>query len=125
MRSSTAVSGPAVLAFILAGCGGGSGSSPTSGTGSGSGLGSGNANLSWQAPTSNTNGTALTDLAGFRIYYGTNSSSLTRVIDVSNPGAVSYVVTNLAAGTWYFAITAYTNTGQESAKSNVGSKTIS
>jgi hypothetical protein len=35
------------------------------------------------------------------------------------------VLTNLSAGTWYFAMTAYTNAGLESPKSNVGSKTIS
>ncbi len=141
MRSLKAILGLAMMAFILSGCGGGSGPSssssgvstsppPTSGTGSGSGSGSGtgtstgSATLSWQAPTSNTNGTALTDLAGYHIYYGTNSSSLTTRIDINNPGTLSYVVTNLTTGTWYFAMTAFTNSGQESAKSNVGSKTI-
>jgi len=37
---------------------------------------------------------------------------------------LTYVVTDLTAGTWYFAITAYTNSGTESAQSNVGKKTI-
>jgi len=64
-------------------------------------------------------------LAGYHIYYGTNASSLSTEINIANPSTLTYTVTNLSAGTWYFAITAYTNTGLESPKSNVGSKTIS
>jgi hypothetical protein len=85
----------------------------------------GSATLNWTAPTTNSNGSALTDLAGYHIYYGTNASSLSTEIDIGNPSTLTYTVTNLSAGTWYFAITAYTNTGLESPKSNVGSKTIS
>jgi hypothetical protein len=35
------------------------------------------------------------------------------------------VVTGLTTGTWYFAVSAYTNDGEESGLSAVGSKTIS
>jgi hypothetical protein len=93
--------------------------------GSGSGSGStGSATLSWTAPTTNTNGTALTDLAGYHIYYGTSTSSMTNVINVTNPGTTRYTVSSLAAGTWYFAVNAYTTNGLDSARSNVGSKSI-
>jgi hypothetical protein len=44
---------------------------------------------------------------------------------VTSASTLTYTVTGLGQGTWYFAITAYTNTGLESALSNVGSKTIS
>ncbi len=84
----------------------------------------GAATLSWVPPTRNTNGTALTNLAGFRINYGTSAGSLTRSIQVSNPSVSSYVVENLTAGTWYFAVKAYTTTGSESDSSNTSSKTI-
>jgi hypothetical protein len=84
----------------------------------------GSATLSWTPPTRNTNGTTLTNLAGYKILYGTSSSSLSKTITVSNPGLTSYVVDNLSSGTWYFAIKAYTSSGTESAASNVGSKTI-
>jgi hypothetical protein len=47
------------------------------------------------------------------------------VIDIANASAVSYTVTELSAGTWYFAVSAYTTSGVESSLSNVGSKTIS
>ena len=82
------------------------------------------ATVSWVAPTQNTNGTALTDLAGFNIYYGPSSSSLTQKIQVPNAGATHYVVTGLATGTWYFAVTSVATDGAESAYSTVSSKTI-
>jgi hypothetical protein len=92
-----------------------------SGTGSGS---SGTATLTWTAPTTNTNGSALTDLAGYHIYYGNSPSSMTTTITVANPGATSYTISNLAAGTWYFSVNAYTTSGADSALSNTGSKSI-
>lgn len=82
------------------------------------------ADVSWTAPTSNTNGSALTDLAGYRIYYGTGPGKLDASIDVPNAGASDYVVTGLTSGTWYFAVAAYTNVGVESTLSSVVSKTI-
>ncbi len=84
----------------------------------------GSANLSWTAPTQNTDGTPLTDLAGYVIYYGTSADALTQTIQVSNPGTNSYVIGNLGAGTYYFAIEAYTTAGTQSALSAIGSKTI-
>jgi putative Ig domain-containing protein len=87
--------------------------------------GTGSARLAWLAPTKNVNGTALTDLAGYNIYYGTDSGALTQTIQVSNPAALSYVVSGLATGTtWYFTVTSYTAAGEESAPSPISSKTI-
>ena len=40
------------------------------------------------------------------------------------PGMQTYVIDNLTAGTWYFAIVAVTNTGAQSARPNVVTKTI-
>jgi len=80
--------------------------------------------LTWQAPTTNTNGSALTDLAGYRIYYGSSSDALKQTVQITNVGTLSYVVADLTPGTWYFAIMAVTSTGAESALSNVVSKTI-
>jgi hypothetical protein len=86
--------------------------------------GSGSATLSWAAPTENTNGSALTDLAGYHIYYGTSASDMAQEIDVAGSTATTYVVSGLAAGTYYFTITAYTAMGGESAYSDLGSKSI-
>jgi len=88
------------------------------------GLGTGNATLNWFVPTENTNGTSLTDLAGVFIYYGPSASDLTQVIQVSSPSETSYTISNLAAGTWYFAASAYTTEGTESTLSSVVSKSI-
>lgn len=85
---------------------------------------SGSATLTWTAPTTNTNGTALTDLAGYHIYYGTSPSAMSTVVDVANPGTTTYTISNLASGTWYFTVNDYTTSGLESALSNTGSKSI-
>lgn len=84
----------------------------------------GGANLSWTPPTQNTDGSALTNLAGYRIAYGTSSTALTSTIQVANPGLSSYTVSNLAPGTYYFAVRAYTSSGTESNNSNVQTKTV-
>ena len=84
----------------------------------------GSATLTWQPPTERTDGTPLTDLAGYRILYGTSPGNYTTKISVTNPGLTSYVVNNLSQGTWYFVMTAYDTTGEESDYSDVGSKSI-
>lgn len=85
---------------------------------------SGTASLQWTAPTQNTDGSALTNLGGYRIYFGSSASSLTQTQQIASASTTSYVLNNLSAGTWYFAVAAYTTAGVESAKSGVGSKTI-
>ncbi len=87
--------------------------------------GTASAKLSWVAPTLNSDGTPLTNLAGYNIYYGTDSSALTQAIQVANASALSYVVSGLATGTtWYFTVTSYTTSGEESPRSAILSKTI-
>jgi hypothetical protein len=84
----------------------------------------GSATLSWAPPTRNADGSALTNLAGYRIAYGTSSSALNRTIEVRNAGITSYVVENLSPATYYFAVRAFSASGTESSNSNVASKTI-
>jgi hypothetical protein len=84
----------------------------------------GSATLAWVDPTQNTNGSALTDLAGVRLYYGTSSSALNKVITVASTTQLAYTITGLTAGTWYFGAAAYTTAGTESAMSPIGSLTI-
>jgi hypothetical protein len=84
----------------------------------------GSATLTWSAPTLETNGSPITGLAGFNIYYGNSPTSLTRVVAVNSPSASSYQISSLAAGTWYFAIAAYNEQAEESPRSGVVSKTI-
>jgi hypothetical protein len=80
--------------------------------------------LNLTPPTQNTDGSALTDLAGFRIYYGASPSNLTQLTQLPGTTLSSYTVNNLASGTWYFGAKAYTTTGMESALSTIASKTI-
>jgi len=84
----------------------------------------GSATLTWTAPTTNTNGTAVTPLSGYTLYYGTSESSLTHSVVISSSSTTTYTITGLAAGTWYFAVAADAADGTQSAMSNVGSKTM-
>jgi hypothetical protein len=84
----------------------------------------GTATISWIPPTQNTDGSPLTDLGGYRIYYGTNQNNLTQMAEVNNPGLTSYMVQNLSPATWYFSMRAFRTNGTESEPSNMASKTI-
>jgi len=72
----------------------------------------------------NTDGSALTNLTGYRIYYGTGANALTEVVEVPTVGITAYVIDNLTAGTYYFSIRAYNSAGIESTLSNIVSDTI-
>jgi len=100
-----------LLGFVLSGCL--EKVDPISGIDGSVAIGS--ATLNWQPPTQNADGTPLTDLAGYYIYVGTRSASYEhRQIKLDNPGLASYVVDNLAPGTYYIAATAYNSSGVES-----------
>ena len=85
---------------------------------------SANVTFGWQAPTENSNGTPITNLAGYKIHYGTASQQYTQVVEVSNPSLSRYVMDSLPSGTYYFAITAYNAQGIESALSGEVSTTL-
>lgn len=84
----------------------------------------GSATLSWGAPTLNTDGTPVTDLAGYHIYYGTSVGALSSSIDVPGAATTEYEISNLSSGTYYFIVIAYNSLGIDSAPSNQASKTI-
>jgi hypothetical protein len=75
-------------------------------------------------PTENTDGSVLTNLAGYTVYYGTSASNLTQSVKITNPGLTACTLSNLPSGTWYFAVTSYSSTGIESSRSGVVSTTI-
>lgn len=79
----------------------------------------GSVRINWVAPSQETDGSALDDLTGFRIYYGTGPNSLTNRIDVTNPSTRSWLISNLARGTWYFSLVAVSASGSESARTTV------
>ena len=103
-----------IIIIITGGCGDG---------GSGGDGGTENATLSWDEPTTNTDETNLTDLAGYKIYYGTSPGTYDSAIDVAD--VATYTITDLSPATYYFVVTAYDEAGNESNYSNEVSKTIS
>ncbi|HEY5102818.1 MAG TPA: putative Ig domain-containing protein [Steroidobacteraceae bacterium] len=88
------------------------------------GASTGSATLSWVAPTQNTDGSALADLGGYVISYGTTSKNYTSAITVSNAGLTTYVVGDLPAGTYYFSMTTTATNGARSAPSAEAIMTI-
>jgi hypothetical protein len=121
-----------VVASMLSGCGGGgtagsapvAANSPVNGSAPANPGATGSATLSWAAPVENIDGSAVTDLAGYRIYHGTSADSLNNVVQLTSPGISIYVFDNLSPGTHYFAITAYNAAGVESDRSPVESKAV-
>lgn len=109
--------------FYLSGCGAPGSDSSSSGV-SVVPQGNGSALVSWTPPTQNTDGSALTNLAGYRIYYGISSGSYSEAVTVNGPGITSLLVENLGVADWYFVMTAYNASGIESAASNEVSKFI-
>ena len=80
--------------------------------------------LTWLPPTENLDGTALTDLHGYRIYLGETEHNLHRVIELRNPGLTAFMVENLRPATWYFAMTSFNRDGAESHRSEVVRKRV-
>ena len=69
--------------------------------------------ISWSVPTQNTDGSPLTDLTSFRLYYGQASGNYTSTVEISDPTATSYVL-ELQPGTYYFSLTAFNAAGEQS-----------
>jgi hypothetical protein len=84
----------------------------------------GSATLSWTPPTTNSDGSPLTNLAGYKIYWGPAAGNYPNSATLTNPGLTSYVVSNLVPGTYFFVATAVNSLGAESVFSAAASKTI-
>ena len=91
----------------------------------------------WPTPTQNADGSPLTDLAGFRIYYGPDSSALLQTdaearravvswIEIDNEQSNTFeIVLNITEPTTiFFGITAYDTAGNEGVISELVSKAI-
>ena len=63
-----------------------------------------------------------TDLAGYKIHYGSKSRKYDKTVDCGLPktvnGRVHYIVPNIPDGVTYYAATAYDSKGNESGYSN-------
>ena len=85
----------------------------------------GSFNLNWTAPTTRSDGTplSLSDIDGFRIYYGTSRGNYSNSINVKDGSAQSAVVKDIPVGSYYIVMTTYDVNGLESAYSSAISKT--
>jgi hypothetical protein len=88
------------------------------------GTATGTATLNWYPPTTNTDASALTNLAGFKVYWGTARDNYTNSVTINNPSVTTYVVEQLTPATWYFATSAVNSLGAESGRTSPVSKTI-
>src|SRR5262245_44428037 len=79
--------------------------------------------VTWTPPSFNTDGSALTDIAGFRVRYGTSPSNCNTSVLVSAT-ATSTVIDNLSVGTYYFEIAVLNSAGLESRPSNAAASTV-
>lgn len=87
-------------------------------------LANGSATVSWTPPTTNTDGSTLANLSGYRILYGRSADNLNQSVSVNNAGASSFTVDNLVTGTWYFGVVAVNAAGFESDVSEIATKII-
>ena len=84
----------------------------------------GQADLTWTPPTTNEDGTPLEDLGGYKIYQGQAPGTYGPPTVINDPAASSYQAEDLPAGDYYFAVTAFDTSGNESAFSNEAFKSV-
>jgi hypothetical protein len=77
----------------------------------------GSTTTTWLPPTTNVDGTPITDLAGFNLYRGTSLTNLTRLKSL-NPNVLTYIDSNLAPGNYYYQVTSVDAASNESARAN-------
>lgn len=79
--------------------------------------------LSWTPPTENEDGSTLTDLVAYKIYWGTFADNYNSSVTIDNPSVSTYLIENLIPGTYQFVATSINSSGMESAYSNAISRT--
>jgi hypothetical protein len=77
--------------------------------------------VSWSVPATRADGTPLTasELAGYEVYYTSDSGSVSAVVPVAGGTTVNTVVSSLSSGNYYFSISAIDTNGLKSALSAV------
>jgi len=120
-RSPKNIASCSVLLLLLAGCQATDSSSARDAVLVLDTSGPGRIALHWNAPTRNTDDTAIEDLAGYRIRYGTSSGVYTQSVEIGI--ATTTTIQNLTSGTiYFFTVSALNSSGEESDPSNEASK---
>ena len=78
--------------------------------------GTNNVTLSWIAPAEREDGSpiAMSEIAGYRIYYGETEGDYSNEVDVSDGDTMQVTLKNLPAGTYYIVLTTLDSDGRES-----------
>ena len=84
----------------------------------------GSATVSWSAPMKNADGSNISDLAGFRVHYGTAPRTYSTVVPVNDSTETELLIDDLEPGTYFFAVTALDLAHNESALSDEVSKVV-
>ena len=80
--------------------------------------------ISWQVPTANTDESPLTDLAGYTVYCWNTDGKETETFVIEDSAITTYELRGLHPGIYQCAISAVSSAGNQSALSNVVSRTI-
>ena len=80
--------------------------------------------LSWTPPTRSADGSALDDLAGYRVRWGTQTGDHPNLLELTNPGVSNYVVDSLAPGDYFLTVFAVDTSNNESEASNEAHGTV-
>ena len=84
----------------------------------------GSVTLTWSAPTHNEDGTDLIDLDGYKLYWGTTPGVYPNSVTIDNETVTTYVVDDLAPGTYMFVATSFNTSGVESRYSGMATKVV-
>jgi hypothetical protein len=83
------------------------------------------ATLNWTPPTQNVDGSPITNLAGYKVMYGSSPGQYSQALSVPVATMTSVAIEALEAGrTWYFTVKAVNTSGVESDFSNEVSKLL-
>jgi hypothetical protein len=83
------------------------------------------ATLNWTPPTQNMDGSPITNLAGYKVMYGSSPGQYSQALSVPVATVTSVAIEALEAGrTWYFTVKAVNTSGVESDFSNEVSKLL-
>ncbi|MBT8121267.1 MAG: fibronectin type III domain-containing protein, partial [Gammaproteobacteria bacterium] len=84
----------------------------------------GSFSLSWTAPTTREDGTAiaLSEIGGYRIYYGDAPGNFTNTVDIADGSVTTATVSDIPSGDYYVAMSTVDTGGNVSALSSAVSK---
>jgi hypothetical protein len=84
----------------------------------------GSVTLSWTAPTQNEDGSTLTDLDGYRLYWFKTSGNYSDSVTIDNESVTTFLIESIPSGTYEFFATSFNTAGIESRYSSPATKVV-